>query len=137
MSFLALRSKQLKFDLPDFPSVVTNTASSITSSQAAGNGQVVSEGGSATTVRGFCWSTNPQPTTADNTVTSGSGLGVYTANMTGLAASTTYHYRAYATNAIGTSYGDNVQFTTASAGSTAGNDWPTFQRNGFWNWRYT
>lgn len=116
MSFLQLRSSLSKFFLLGFPTVTTQAASSITSSQATGNGTVVNNGGSATTSRGFCWATTAQPTTASSTVTSGSGTGAYTGTLSSLSSSTLYHYRAYATNAIGTGYGDDVTFTTSAGG---------------------
>lgn len=72
--------------------------------------------------RGFVYSTSPQPTTADTKVTAGSGTGIYTASLSGLLSSTLYHYRAYAINAIGTGYGDDVIFTTTASATAA----PTF-----------
>ncbi|WP_432832714.1 hypothetical protein [Dactylosporangium sp. CA-092794] len=36
------------------------------------------------------------------------------ANLSGLAASTTYHYRIEATNSAGTTYGADNTFTTSS-----------------------
>jgi hypothetical protein len=38
--------------------------------------------------------------------------------LTGLTASTTYHYRIEATNATGTTFGADQQFTTSAAGGT-------------------
>jgi hypothetical protein len=46
------------------------------------------------------------------------------ANVTGLAPSTTYHYRVAATNTDGTSYGDDMTFTTLAAGTGPGNPPP-------------
>jgi uncharacterized protein (TIGR02145 family) len=45
--------------------------------------------------------------------TNGSGTGNFTSNLTGLQPSTTYYVRAYATNAVTTVYGNQVQFTAA------------------------
>jgi hypothetical protein len=42
----------------------------------------------------------------------GTGQGTYSSLITGLAANTVYHVRAYATNSLGTSYGSDVTFTT-------------------------
>ena len=64
------------------------------------------------TDRGVCWSTNPNPSIADNKTSDGSGSGSYTSLMTGLTAHTTYYVRAYATNSAGTSYGNIVAFST-------------------------
>ena len=44
--------------------------------------------------------------------------GAFTGDITGLAAGTTYHVRAYATNSADTSYGDDVTFTTAAAATS-------------------
>jgi len=52
-------------------------------------------------------------------VTVGDGTGSFNTAITGLAASTPYHVRAYATNAAGTSYGSDVSFTTSAADTTA------------------
>jgi hypothetical protein len=40
-------------------------------------------------------------------------LGNFTSNMTGLLGAKTYYVRAYATNSVGTAYGNQVVFTTA------------------------
>ena len=42
----------------------------------------------------------------------GSGTGTYTSSLTGLTANTLYYVRAYATNSVGTAYGNQVTFTT-------------------------
>ncbi|MGH7237024.1 MAG: beta strand repeat-containing protein, partial [Candidatus Saccharimonadales bacterium] len=92
--------------------VTTASVTSITSTSATGGGDVTDDGGSSVTQRGIAYSTSPNPTTSDSTVTSGSGTGSFTANMSGLAQSTTYYVRAYAINGAGTSYGNQVSFTT-------------------------
>jgi hypothetical protein len=51
-----------------------------------------------------------------NNLTTTVGSGAFTASITGLLPNTTYYARAYAINAIGTSYGDNVNFKTISEG---------------------
>jgi uncharacterized protein (TIGR02145 family) len=40
------------------------------------------------------------------------GTGTFTSNITGLTQATTYFVRAYATNIAGTSYGEQLSFTT-------------------------
>jgi hypothetical protein len=126
VSFLQLRSRRRDVDLLFFPTVTTQAATDVLTTSATGNGTVVNAGGSAVTERGFVYSTSPQPTTADTKVTSGSGTGVYSASLTGLSGGTLYHYRAYAINAIGTGYGDDVIFITVSAISAA----PTYTMMG-------
>jgi PKD repeat protein len=92
--------------------ITTSAVTAITTTTATGGGNVISDGGSAITARGICWSTSANPTTAGNHTTEPGTTGIFTSNMTGLTSSTTYHVRAYATNSIGTAYGNEVVFTT-------------------------
>lgn len=100
------------------PTVTTNAATSVASTTATGNGSVDWDGASIITERGFCWSTSINPTTSDSKVIVAGATGTYSGSMTSLLPSTTYHYRAYAINAIATSYGADTTFGTAAAGST-------------------
>jgi phosphodiesterase/alkaline phosphatase D-like protein len=97
------------------PTVTTTTVTNINSNSATGGGNVSDEGGAPVTARGVCWSTVTAPTTADNTTSNGTGTGTFTSNLTGLTASTVYYVRAYATNAYGTAYGEELTFTTNAA----------------------
>ena len=97
---------------PGAASVTTTAASSLTMNSAASGGNVITDGGSAVTARGVCWATTATPTISGSHTTDGSGTGVFTSSITGLSASTLYHVRAYATNAGGTYYGDDLTFTT-------------------------
>ncbi|MCX6247136.1 MAG: lamin tail domain-containing protein [Bacteroidetes bacterium] len=92
--------------------ITTSPVTGITSTTAISGGNVVSDGGSPILSRGVCWSTSSNPTITDSHTTDPGTLGVYTSNLTGLLPSTSYHVRAYATNAIGTGYGSDVAFTT-------------------------
>lgn len=79
---------------------------------ADGGGNVTNDGGDPSTVRGVCWSTDPEPTLADSHTTNGTGIGTFESNITLLVPATTYYVRAYATNSKGTAYGEAVSFTT-------------------------
>lgn len=113
------------------PTVTTGSVSNITTSTATVAGNVTADGGATVTERGICYSTSQNPTTANSKVASGSGTGSFSANLSGLAANTTYYARAYAINAQGTSYGSQVSFTTtastvtycASKGSNSSYEW--------------
>ena len=98
--------------------VTTTAVTNITSTTATSGGNVTSDGGSPVTARGVCWSTTANPTTADSKTSDGTGTGTFTSEITGLQPGTTYHVRAYATNSIATSYGDDVTFTTAATLAT-------------------
>jgi hypothetical protein len=99
------------------PTLTTTAASSITKYAASAGGTITSNGGSAITVSGICWSTTATPTTSDTKTTDGTTSGTFTSSITGLTAGTTYYVRAYATNAIGTSYATAQSFTTLSTAS--------------------
>lgn len=96
------------------PTVTTSAVSSINTNTATGNGNVTSDGGAAITERGICWVAGPgTPTIADNKTTATGTTGAYTASLTGLTSGgTLYSVRAYAINAVGTSYGSTVTFRT-------------------------
>lgn len=94
------------------PSITTAALSAITSTTATGGGNIANNGGSAITVRGICWSTNQNPTTADNKTTDGTGTGSFNSLMTGLKPGSMYYVRSYATNSVGTVYGDQVTAET-------------------------
>jgi plastocyanin len=99
------------------PTLTTTAISSITSAGASSGGAISLDGGAAVTARGVCWSTSANPTIADAKTTNGTGTGAFVSSITGLAANTTYHVRAYATNSVGTAYGNDVSFTTSAASS--------------------
>jgi len=95
-----------------FPSVITTPVSNITSNSIVTGGNVVSQGLSSVTARGVAYGTATNPTILNNTTSNGAGTGVFITNLIGLLHSTTYYVRAYATNSVGTAYGNEVGFTT-------------------------
>jgi uncharacterized protein (TIGR02145 family) len=96
------------------PSVITTSLSSITSTTATSGGTILSNGGLNITDKGVVWSTSPNPTTSLSTKTNdGTGSDHFSSYITGLTSSVTYYVRAYATNAIGTAYGNELTFTSA------------------------
>lgn len=97
------------------PTVTTQAVNAIATTTATGNGTVTADGGNDVTDRGTCAKTSSGCTTADSHWTGGTGTGAFTTSMTGLNAGTHYYVRAYAINAIGTSYGNEVTFDTLSA----------------------
>jgi uncharacterized protein (TIGR02145 family) len=101
--------------IPSTTTTLTTTeATSITTTTALIGGNITSDGGSSVTARGVVWSTSPNPTIALSTkTTDGAGTEAFTTSITGLTPNTTYYVRAYATNSVGTAYGNQVSFTTS------------------------
>ena len=95
----------------NLPEVITADVSDITSTTAVCGGEVISDGGAEITAHGVCWATTLNPTTSDSHTTDGSGLGEFVSNLTNLTTGTTYYVRAYATNSVGTAYGESKSFT--------------------------
>jgi len=94
------------------PVIYTSSISSVTSCSAKSGGNITSDGGSIITNKGICWSSSQNPTIFDNHTTDGIGLGIYYSSLTGLSLGNIYYVRAYATNSIGTAYGNVVSFKT-------------------------
>lgn len=114
VSFLMLTNSCKKEEQNNnkLPSVVTFTVTNITINSAIVGGSVSIIGIDTIISRGLCWSTNHNPTIADNIMKQGTGSGEFTTNLTGLIANTTYYLRAYANNKAGTTYGREVIIKT-------------------------
>ena len=103
----------LNLTVANLPTLTTSSISSVTSSTAISGGNVSSNGGIALIEKGICWSTTANPTINNNKIVDPTTTtGAYISNLTGLSSLTTYYVRAYATNALGTSYGNIISFTT-------------------------
>ena len=90
------------------PTVVTNEATDITQSSAKLQGEITDLGNQTITARGFEWRLS-----SSSTYTSVGATGTsMTYNLSDLAANTSYTYRAFATTANTTTYGEEVSFTT-------------------------
>jgi len=98
------------------PVVETIEVNNVTRKSAHCEGNIVSTGGLPIDMKGFCWSTHPNPTIADN-ITYGSSdylnpTKKFIGSIQELAFSTTYYLCAYAKNQEGIGYGKIVSFKT-------------------------
>ena len=101
------------------PGITTQAVNNITSTTAVFNGTIADLGYPTLSQHGFCWSTEIAPTIEDVNdfkVEEGatSSTGSFTSSITSLEPNTTYYVKAFATNSEGTSYGEQVSFTTVS-----------------------
>lgn len=94
------------------PTLRTTNVHAVTSSSAISGGEITDNGGAEVTAKGICWSTTEKPTLEDNFTMEGTGSGSFTSSMDGLTSGVTYYVRAYATNSVGTDYGNQVSFNT-------------------------
>jgi uncharacterized protein (TIGR02145 family) len=95
-------------------SVSAMYVTSVTRTSAIAVAYISADGGDRISLSGVCFSTSPNPTTADNVTTDG-GLetGTFSSHLTGLTENTTYYSRPFVTNGTGTAYGEQMTFTTA------------------------
>lgn len=105
--------------------VETRKVIDVTSNSAKVVCNVSDDGGAEVSLRGVCWDTicNPVIATASS-MGAGSGIGNYECEINGLNSNTTYYVKAYATNSVGVSYGEEVSFNTLDGndGDDSGSD---------------
>uniref|UniRef100_UPI00404AA5E0 beta strand repeat-containing protein n=3 Tax=Flavobacterium sp. TaxID=239 RepID=UPI00404AA5E0 len=94
------------------PTVTTDSQSNVTTTSAILGGNVTSPGSSNVVDRGIVWSTTSTPTVLNNKVQIGTGIGLFSQNITNLPSNTLIYVRAYAISNAGTSYGEQITFTT-------------------------
>jgi hypothetical protein len=102
--------EDVSFATPAPPTVSTGSATNVSVSSATVAGEVTSDGGATVTERGVCLGATAHPTAC--TPASSAGTGAFTVAFTALNDTTTYYARAYATNSVGTSYGEDIAFAT-------------------------
>lgn len=94
------------------PVVKTAEVTRIEYRTALGGGVIEDPGASEVTACGICWSTTENPTVENDNVEGDPAEAAFSLPIENLSSGTTYYVRAFATNAAGTGYGAQVQFTT-------------------------
>ena len=97
---------------PIQPKAYTIGVTNITETTASCGGRIVNSGVNPVTECGLCWGTEPNPTIDNNVfISNGGTTGVFTMELTNLVPNTKYYVQAFATNSMGTFYGNEVSFT--------------------------
>ncbi len=122
---------------PEKPTLHTRPAFIVREYSAVAGGEIIRDGGEMITSRGVCWSTHNNPRIDDNCTIDGAGTGSFESELNELEPYTVYFFRAYATNKVGTGYGERFGFITDWDNSTIfdidGNEYTTIQI-GDWVW---
>jgi surface protein len=92
--------------------ITTQEPTDIGITSATSGGNITDDVGSTIIARGVVWHTVAYPTISVNTgiTDDGTGTGIYSSSLTSLIPGNTYYIRAYATNGLGTEYGNSFQF---------------------------
>jgi hypothetical protein len=99
---------------PALATISINTINNISSTSATVNAVITHNGNSAITESGVCYATTVSPDITKSKVVKTIQSGAYSCVLTGLQPETTYYVRAYAINATGISYGNELPLLTAS-----------------------
>lgn len=94
------------------PEVSTLPLTNVTAFSVSSGGNVTKEGSSPVLSRGVCYSTTSNPLVSGLHTSDGSGPGEFSSFIENLDPEVTYHLRAYASNSYGTTYGEEITFTT-------------------------
>ncbi len=104
--------KEKPVETTTVPTVTTTAATEVQLYTARVGGEIKNNGNLEITEGGFCYATHPNPNTED-LVSRILGLEPkFTYELYDLVPDTKYYVKAYATNSAGTSYGNEISFTT-------------------------
>jgi hypothetical protein len=101
------------------PTLTTSAATDLAATTATLNGSITAEGGASSTIVGFQYGLTTGYGSEATSTYSG-GTGAFSKGITGLTASTLYHFKSEAKNSAGWGYGSDATFTTTSAGPCGG-----------------
>ena len=124
------------FTTPAPPVLLTLQIADITTTSASLFCNVTEDYGFPISELGICWSVSENPMTSDNTITFGTlANSSYTIALSSLSPNTSYYVRGYATNSIGTGYG-NILVVKTYSGTVTDTDGNTYYTviNGSQEW---
>jgi len=120
--------------LAGLATITTTAATAITASTVSTGGNLTNTGGITITARGIVYGTSINPTLSDSVAEDGTTItGAFITPLSGLTNATTYHARAYATNSAGTTYGNDIVFTTAILSYWTGAVSSVWSNSGNWS----
>lgn len=99
--------------IAQIPSGITTTTPNLFTSTSCTTGGNVTNG-VGITAKGVVFGKANNPTILNSVTNDGTGTGSFTSQLTGLDSGSVYYLRAYATNASGTAYGNQIQFHTSA-----------------------
>ena len=110
----AVNATGVAYSTPITVTTLTPTIPTVTTDSVSGYnecvGTVLADGNAPVTQRGFCYDTLPNPTLENGVILAGDGMGEFTATISGLPIGKMYFVRAFASNAKGTAYGNQIHF---------------------------
>jgi len=113
---LLLTGCNKKDEVKTLPVLTTTAIREITDTSAFSGGSITDVGNDKIIEKGVCWSsTELEPLISGNRSNDGTGGDEFTSIIHGLLPGKTYYVRAYATNSMGTAYGNTVFFKTNTA----------------------
>jgi hypothetical protein len=94
------------------PILYTGNITNITHNSAESGCVITNDGRAIIAKKGICWSTEENPTIENTKLENEDDVTSFRTLLTDLIPNTTYYVRAFATNHIGTGYGEQKEFKT-------------------------
>lgn len=119
------------FSTVGIPEIGKTIVSNITATSAIFTGKISFEGTDSFIARGFCWSTNDNPTIEDSLYYEQiNNVDSFSTTILNLKKNTTYYVRTFATDSTETYYGEETSFTTLDYTFEAQIKWQTEKYTG-------
>jgi hypothetical protein len=105
------------------PNIVTSTnITEVTTNSARGGGEIINNGNATITASGLVYSSIvTEPTISEDRTSESTTSGSFTSVIQNLSSGKKYYVRAYATNEVGTGYGNVITFNTGNSAPTVTN----------------